>query len=85
MLQKSHPERWEPGCRGPAMSSLPYLAALVCIGIIIFWYVRDEAVRDGKGNSGLLDMGGGELPAGKSKGPRWKTDKEKRPWRPRGH
>lgn len=62
------------------MSSLPYFAALACIGVIIFWYVRDEAVRGGKGNGGLLDMSVGKKRSPK-RGPGWKPSSGKRSWR----
>jgi hypothetical protein len=67
--------------RGFSMSSLPFIAALVCIGIIIFWYVRDEAVRGGKGNGGLLDVSTTKRRSERAGGPGWKST-GKRPWRP---
>lgn len=65
------------------MSTFPFLAALICVAIIIFWYVRDEGVRGGKGESGLLDMSSKRDPKVGAGGPGWKRDTGRRPWRPR--
>jgi hypothetical protein len=60
------------------MTTALYVATFVCLAIIIFWYVLDEATRGGKGRSGLLRMSDDT--------PRPKTDQPaaKRPWRVRG-
>ena len=39
------------------MSTIPFIIAIVCVWLIIFWYLRDEGLYRGKGRSGsLLDM-----------------------------
>lgn len=62
------------------MSAILYVAAFVCVAIIIFWYVLDESTRGGKGESGLLGMSDGM--SGRSRA----RDQSpgKRPWRSRG-
>ena len=64
--------------RGP-MSIIPFLLALIFMGVVIFWYVQDEATRSGKGKSGLLGMGdrGADHKPGT---PDWKPHGT-RPWR----
>jgi len=61
------------------MSSVPFFVAIVCVGVIIFWYLRDEGVNGGKGRGGILDMSASardKQPSGQS----WKVGKPK-PWK----
>lgn len=38
------------------MASILLMISIVAMGMIIFWYVFDEATRGGKGKSGLFGM-----------------------------
>lgn len=65
------------------MAGLPFLAALVAVAIVIFWYLRDESVHGGSGKSGLFGMrDGNERRQKDAKGPDWKPNKDAKPWRP---
>lgn len=63
------------------MSGLPFLAALVCIGLVIYWYFRDEGTHGGSGKSGMFRLR--EPSDGrKSDSPTWKPGQASKPWRP---
>jgi hypothetical protein len=69
------------------MAGLPFLAALVCIVIVLFWYLRDESMHGGSGKSGFFGMrdGGDERRQRDARGPNWKPSgaaKDTKPWRP---
>jgi hypothetical protein len=65
------------------VSGLPFLAALVCVAVVIFWYLRDESVNGGKGKSGLLGMRDEvERRRKAAHGPDWKPNRDAKPWRP---
>lgn len=64
------------------MSGLPFLAALVCVVIVLFWYLRDESVHGGSGRSGLFRMGDpSDQRQRENKAPNWKPNKDAKPWR----
>jgi hypothetical protein len=66
------------------MSTFLFLIAVACAGLIIIWYVRDEAAKGGKGESGLLGMQSRLDDAGKpSTGQSWKSSRGNKPWRVR--
>ncbi len=62
------------------MASFLLVIAILGMGLIIFWYVFDEATRDGHGRSGLLSMGGGKDSDEDNPHPGWKSS-GRRPWR----
>jgi len=68
------------------MSSFLMMFALAAVGLIIFWYVFDEATRGGEGKSGLLGMvdpaGVGQKDDNRSG--RWRRGTS-HPWRVRRH
>lgn len=68
------------------MAGLPFLAALVCVVIVLFWYLRDESIHGGTGKSGFLGMrDGGEARRQRdAKAANWKpgTARDAKPWRP---
>jgi hypothetical protein len=62
--------------------SAPLLAAAVLLmGLVIFWYVQDETTRGGQGKSGLLGMVDPPAKADPSAGAKWKRSTTSRPWR----
>jgi hypothetical protein len=64
------------------MSGLPFLAALVCVIIVLFWYLRDESVHGGSGKSGLLGMkDANDNNQRDGRAPNWKPNKDAKPWR----
>jgi len=60
--------------------------AILAMGIVIFWYVLDEATRGGEGKSGILGMEdkGREAPRPNTGQGGWKRGNN-RPWRIRRH
>lgn len=66
------------------MSSFLLVFSILAMGLIIFWYVFDEATRDGEGRSGLLSMGGAREQDENKSHPSWKSS-GRRPWRPNRH
>jgi hypothetical protein len=67
------------------MAAIPFLAAFICFGLVIFWYVQDEATRGGRGRSGFMRMSDGPGQNHKPSGG-WKSGKRERPWHvTRGH
>lgn len=62
------------------MSSILLILSILGMGLIIFWYVFDEAARGGEGRSGLLSMGSAKDAEGDKPHPGWKTS-GRRPWR----
>lgn len=67
------------------MASILLVFAIAAMGVIVFWYVFDEATRGGQAKSGLLGMGEreqGEHPAHQNQG--WRGGGNK-PWRVRRH
>ena len=59
--------------------------AILAMGVVIFWYVLDEATRGGDGKSGILGMGEKDREANPDTGPGgWKRGTN-RPWRVRRH
>ena len=68
---------------GPSMASILLGVAIAGMGLIVFWYVFDEAARGGQGKSGFLGMVDprGEA-APKTSGPGWRGGTAK-PWRAR--
>lgn len=62
--------------------SAPLLAAAVLLmGLVIFWYVQDETTRGGQGKSGLLGMADPPRKPDPSEGSKWKRSPSERPWR----
>lgn len=62
------------------MSTIPFVVAFICVALVIFWYVQDEATRGGTGESGLLGMG--RRPDQRQPDEHdWKPDHNRRPWR----
>jgi hypothetical protein len=61
------------------MGSIPFFVAIACVGVIIFWYLRDEGVYGGKGRGGVLDMNSPDREK-RSPEPSWKVGKPK-PWK----
>jgi hypothetical protein len=60
------------------MSTVLFLVVLACVGLVIFWYVKDSA-QGGRGESGLLGM---QTRTGAQKPEQgWRPSKAKRPWR----
>jgi len=69
------------------MSAFLLLFAIGAAGLVIFWYVFDEATRDGDGKSGVLGMTDrphGVTGAQPTKS-NWKVKPSGRPWRIRRH
>lgn len=67
------------------MSGLPFLAALILVIVVLFWYLRDESIHGGSGKSGFFgmrDANDGDHRVAKA--PEWKPKKDAKPWRP-GH
>lgn len=62
------------------MASILLIFSILGMGLIIFWYVFDEAARDGEGRSGLLGMRGPKDFENDKPHPGWKTS-GRRPWR----
>lgn len=62
------------------MSSFLLIMSILGMGLIIFWYVFDEAARDGEGRSGLLSMGSRKDADQGKPHPGWKSSGRK-PWR----
>ena len=66
------------------MGTVLFVAAVVAMAIILFWYVYDEAYSDGRGKSGLLAMESKDQPASEgSTGRQDWQDSGNRPWRVR--
>jgi hypothetical protein len=65
------------------MSGLPFLAALICLALVIWWYIREESVDGGSGRGGMLGVKDREDEQRQSaaKGPGWKSAKDAKPWR----
>jgi len=68
------------------MASILLVFAIAAMAVVVFWYVLDEATRDGQGRSGLLGMGDNRE-AGPSNGHQqgWNHVSGNRPWRVRRH
>lgn len=62
------------------MASFLLVIAIGAMGMIIFWYVFDEAARGGTGTSGFLGMVDRNKPSGEASAPSWKNN-GRRPWR----
>lgn len=62
------------------MASILLVFSILGTGLVIFWYVFDEAARDGEGRSGLLTMEGAKDTETDKPQPGWKTARA-RPWR----
>jgi hypothetical protein len=59
--------------------------AILAMGVVIFWYVLDEATRGGEGKSGILGMGEKDKSAEPNPSHAgWKRGGN-RPWRVRRH
>lgn len=69
------------------MSGLPYLAALIGIGVVIYWYLREETVHGGSGKRGILGIRDRreERQQREDRAPDWRTKKDAKPWRPSRH
>ncbi len=62
--------------------SAPLLAAAVLLmGLVIFWYVQDETTRGGQGKGGLLGMADPPRKPDPSESAKWKREPSSRPWR----
>jgi len=59
--------------------------AIVAMGVVVFWYVLDEATRGGEGKSGILGMGGQTDTRPRNAKSAWKRGAANRPWRVRRH
>jgi hypothetical protein len=68
---------------GQSMASILLVIAIAAMGLIIFWYVFDEAARGGQGKSGLLGMSDPREAAQKSSGSGWRPGSGKNGWRAR--
>jgi len=67
------------------MASILLVFAIAALGVIVFWYVFDEATRGGEGKSGLLGMQDyGHAPRKSESGSSWKRGNTT-PWRVRRH
>lgn len=64
------------------MGTVLFVAALVAMGVILFWYVYDEAYSDGRGKTGLLAMESKAEPESEGSRQDWR-DSGNRPWRVR--
>jgi hypothetical protein len=59
--------------------------AILAMGVVVFWYVLDEATRGGEGRSGILGMSDkNDEPAPDTSKSGWKRGNA-RPWRVRRH
>lgn len=68
------------------MSTPLLLIAIVAMGVVVFWYVLDEATRGGEGKSGILGMDSGAKDGRpRNTNSRWKRGAANRPWRVRRH
>ena len=65
------------------MASVLLIIAIVAMGLIVFWYVFDEAARGGQAKSGLLGMSEPREASPKSSGPGWRGGGSGNSWRPR--
>lgn len=65
------------------MGTVLFVAAVIAMAIILFWYVYDEAYSDGRGKSGLLAMESSAEPEADGGGRQDWRDSGNRPWRVR--
>ncbi|MCE9523198.1 MAG: hypothetical protein K8S25_12300 [Alphaproteobacteria bacterium] len=64
------------------MASFLLVFSIAAMGLVIFWYVFEEATRGGEGKGGILGMTDSSKDPGQAgAGSKWKTVSERRPWR----
>ena len=64
------------------MASFLLVFSIAAMGLVIFWYVFEEATRGGEGKGGILGMSDDAKGPGRNgAGSKWKTVSDRRPWR----